>query len=341
MKFEESLEDAERAGQQTLALMAQHRIPANPINYSICYLYVTCRYPDLNEELDETLGTRGNLPPEKSQELYQAYFLNDSTQDSQRASASVQAVLSGLIQDLGSMASTNHKYGDALDDALEHMQGERDNLPKLLSSLVALTRETLASNEIFQGMLETATDDVERLQSDLEQTQREAMSDPLTGLMNRRAFDVSLEQVLSRGKPGAEVALLVIDIDHFKNFNDRYGHSIGDQVLSAVGTILRKNSPGDAVVARYGGEEFVVLLNDTNRAEVHRIAEGFRTALSRLRLRQKQTGKTIGQITISVGVALSAVEEVPETFFDDADSALYSAKQTGRDRVVFAESEAA
>ena len=165
----------------------------------------------------------------------------------------------------------------------------------------------------------------------------EALSntDGLTGIANRRAFDCRLDQEWRRGqRTGSPLALLMLDLDNFKHFNDRYGHLAGDRCLQAVAQILAKSGRrADEIAARYGGEEFVVLLPETNCDEALGIARLIQKAVWTLAL--PHAGTLAGIVTVSIGVA-SAIPSplrVAEDLVRMADAALYRAKHAGRDRV--------
>ncbi len=337
MDFEENQEQAAKLLVQVRELADKHNIPLHPVNYTVLYLYASGRLPELNKDLDQVLADRDTLTPEKSLELYRTYYFDDIMEASNKASMGVQSILDEVINGIREMAGSNRQFGEALESALGTFESKPDSIADLVKSLAQVTQSSISRNEHFQNTLESASSEVQQLRADLEKSQRQAMSDPLTGLLNRRAFDVRLEDMLSRGRAGVPIALMVIDIDHFKKFNDTYGHSVGDRVLQAVAKILRDNTAAEGTVARYGGEEFVVLLNDCDKSRVEKISGEYQHVLSRLRLKQKQTGRTIDQITMSIGVAIADVEDEPDAFFDRADAALYQAKAAGRNRVVFAE----
>ncbi len=337
MEFPESLEEAAELHRKVVEFTSRYSIALNPINYAVWYLYASGRFPKLNEELDETLTNRGACTHEKSLELYRNYYTEDGDGASSKASEAIQSILAELVESIRRITGANAEFEHALGDALRDVSGSPGSIGEIAQSLVKITQDTLKNQSQFQDTLQHASAEVDQLRADLAESQLLAMSDPLTGVFNRRAFDIKFEECLSRSSHDSLIALLVIDIDHFKKFNDTYGHSIGDRVLQAVAKILREQAPENAVVARYGGEEFVVLVRDAERQAVQKLAEGFQQTLGRLRLKQKQTGRTIDQITMSIGVALTDVEDEPESFFDRADSALYQAKDAGRNCVIFAE----
>ncbi len=174
--------------------------------------------------------------------------------------------------------------------------------------------------------------------------QRLATIDGLTGLRNRRCFDEMLEIEVRRGaRGGRPLALLMIDVDHFKAYNDSYGHSAGDAALRAVAAILSGEPLRSSdIVARVGGEEFAVLAADTDLAGGARLAERIRCAVRERRL--PHVGSRMGLVTVSIGVAClrdegaadaasaGASTDWAKSLFDEADAALYRAKRGGRDR---------
>jgi len=174
------------------------------------------------------------------------------------------------------------------------------------------------------------------------QSQLEALSrlDPLTGVPNRRHFDEYIRQSWAAASSQAgSVALLLIDVDHFKAFNDRYGHPAGDQCLKHVAQVLQQQVPAAAgCVARWGGEEFIVVLPDADVARAMKVAQGLCEAVSGLGLRH-EASTTAPSVTISVGVAVTrpaATHDSVDSLVAAADAALYRAKEGGRNRAMAA-----
>lgn len=205
----------------------------------------------------------------------------------------------------------------------------KDEIGDLGSAFNALMRERRdAEVELKQARihLESMNKTLERL----------ALEDDLTGLSNRRRFDMALHEEFSRAMRTAQpLALVMIDVDHFKQFNDIYGHVAGDDCLSKVGRLIRahQSRPAD-VMARYGGEEVAVLLPDTDLMGALEVAERIRLAVRQLAI--VHAGNPVGIVTVSAGVAAFVPErelDEPDQLLRLADSALYFAKQQGRDRV--------
>ena len=168
-----------------------------------------------------------------------------------------------------------------------------------------------------------------------EQLQSMVLTDPLTGCLNRRGFDQALAREIARSsRAGSELALLAVDLDHFKQLNDRCGHLAGDAILRDLGALLQQNARAGDLVARTGGEEFTLILPDTSSTGAFQLATRL---CERIRGRDFQAGNRPLRITVSVGVAAAtaaAVDGQGNQLKLRADQALYAAKRLGRDRVL-------
>lgn len=196
---------------------------------------------------------------------------------------------------------------------------------------VRVQRETVAQ---MRGDLAEQNQMIDDLNERLAEAQQEASSDHLTSIPNRRGFDTSLARFFRSPKHVGKGALAVIDIDHFKSFNDRHGHNVGDQVLKLVAETIKKSVRGTDIVARYGGEEFSVYMPEGSQHSGYATAEKIRDAIRRKEFIKRSTNETIGKITVSIGVAERKEGDTAETLFERADARLYEAKRAGRDRVV-------
>lgn len=203
-----------------------------------------------------------------------------------------------------------------------HACGEADDGPSHEAILVESVGEQLAMAMANLRLRETL-----RVQS---------LRDPLTGLYNRRYLEENLARELQRcERKGLPLSVLMLDVDHFKRFNDQHGHAAGDAILAHVGRVLREHTRGEDIACRYGGEEFTIVLPETDvatalvRAEALRVAVGSGTIM--------HLGKTLGPITISVGAATAPDDGgTAQVLLEVADAALYRAKAEGRDRVIHA-----
>ncbi len=176
---------------------------------------------------------------------------------------------------------------------------------------------------------------IETTRADNVRLEHLATTDPLTGLLNRRALSDRLTTEMERAlRYDTSVALLLVDLDHFKRVNDTYGHLAGDGVLRTVAELLTEQARSSDLVARYGGEEFLIVLPETDDAGAHVLAERMRERVAEHAFRAWEDGPTL-QLTASIGIATFPSERIEsvEDLFARADRALYRAKADGRDRV--------
>jgi len=208
---------------------------------------------------------------------------------------------------------------------------------ELISAVVARAAEKIklaAENQRFVGMLQEKTAQLEALNASLRDL---ASRDGLTGLYNHRFLRDALERETARGKRHTrQFSLLIVDVDHFKRFNDSFGHLAGDEALLRVADVLRANSRASCVAARYGGEEFVLLVPEVDRPGALIVAERIRAGVRDSAVSDPLTGAA-RPLTVSIGVATFPDDATDANrLIDRADRALYAAKEAGRDRVVLA-----
>lgn len=184
----------------------------------------------------------------------------------------------------------------------------------------------------LKARLDEAKSDAERLRGELEEHRRAVLHDPLTGLLNRRGMDNKL-QALASLDASTPMSALMIDIDHFKSVNDRFGHSIGDAVIKNIAQVIRACVRGSDIAVRYGGEEFLVMLPATRADGACTVAEAIRAKVETLRLVRKRDNVALPGFTVSVGVAHQLGTAGCEELVARADSALYQSKEGGRNRV--------
>lgn len=208
-----------------------------------------------------------------------------------------------------------------------------DTLAQAVGTLAAETAKASERNHTLEQQLSAASARIARLQNSMVNFKKEATTDNLTGLCNRKAFNMRLRRALVEAKAdGIPVSVLMLDVDHFKRVNDTYGHQAGDMVLRLIGRLLSQNVKGRDTSARYGGEEFAVLLVGADLKAGVIVANQIRAAMESKQLIGKQ-GNGSDRITISVGVAQFQPNETAGLLLDRADVAMYQAKQGGRNRV--------
>ncbi len=314
------------------------RQTAVPRNYEIWYVYATGYNSALNKIINETLARNGKLTEADLEQIYETYLSHIKTTDridkvGSRVIGEIDDVMKLISDALGMSASYDASLSGA-NKKLESVQN-RDQLKKIVESLVKSTREMQDTNKALEQRLTLSKSEISNLQQSLEAIRAESLTDPLTGLGNRKYFDRSIEMAvqtaLANGEP---LSLLMFDIDHFKSFNDSYGHLTGDQVLRLVGLSLKQTIKGQDITARYGGEEFAVVLPNTALRQALTVADHIRRAVMSKELKKKSTGEILGRVTISVGVSMLKPDDDTDSLIERADACLYAAKRNGRNRVI-------
>lgn len=339
--YPETVEQAGEYFRLAIAFMAERKLPFNPLNYGLAYNYVTLADPSLNEMVDDLLGEDATWSDQKARDLFRQYICrcNESVLRNLREELlNIVAHTLGTMIDLtGKTSVTNKRIEKHIDTLAESLSIE--TVMSAVASIIEETRSLVKDTSQFQSNLISTTDEVERLREELDYARREATLDPLTGVLNRRGFDQVLATAILEALQThqANFCLILVDIDHFKEVNDNYGHLLGDKVLRAVSELLIKHTKGKDSCARFGGDEFAILLPETGSANATNLAENLRSILNKVILKRPNSGSTIGGISVSVGVAAYRMGEDVEDFLHRCDKALYSAKSRGRNCVVLAD----
>ncbi len=331
-----AIEQVDQCADNAMASMRTYRVPRTPQNFAIWYEYHDGRNLELCRTVDALLASRREFNEALLEELYEKFFTVNTEQRAIReTSRRVQNTLKEVLAAVGEAGDDTQRFGVTLRNISGEIIAGRTSLADLISSLVTETGEMARRSELLNLKLSQAAQTIGRLKTDIEDVRRDAMTDGLTGLANRKLFDATLrEAAFSAANDPHPLSLLMLDIDHFKKFNDKWGHQTGDDVLKLVAHTLKDNVKGQDLVARYGGEEFVILLPGTSLENAMAVGENIRRAFERRRIVKKGTGDAISRITISIGAAQYALDRPSDDLVERADAALYRAKREGRNRVV-------
>ena len=260
-----------------------------------------------------------------------------TTQALDNASSQVTAALNEILQKLESAGRDAGDYGRTLSRASGELGTDQSPaaLRQFVDTLISATRTMEARTATLEEELQHSSQQVNILKVQLEDVRKESLTDSLTAVANRKAFDTELLAAVTEGhETGETIALLMLDIDHFKKFNDCWGHQTGDQVLRLVAQSMSENVKGRDTVARFGGEEFAIILRRTSLGNAINLADQIRSYVQSKKLVKKSTGDILGTITVSVGVARLTRHDTPASLIQRADACLYRAKNGGRNRVV-------
>lgn len=331
-------ERAQALAKTALALMAERQVAPTPDNFELFYVYVAGENPAATRILGDLIAARRPLSPEILHELRERFFGTARLESAvHNIGSEINEMMSGVLTRLAAAERDAVAYGRTLSAAsgeLDDAEGA-DGLGKLIGGLVAATRTMEARTKDLESELQRSSREVSELRSKLDDVRKESLTDPLTGIPNRKAFDGDLREAINHSRDTAEpLCLLMCDIDHFKAFNDTWGHTTGDQVLRLVAACLSENVKGRDTAARYGGEEFAVILRNTALNDAVGLANQIRLYVERKKLVKKSTGDILGTISISIGVAELQSDDSQATFVQRADNCLYGAKSAGRNCVV-------
>ena len=314
------------------------RQTAIPRNYEIWYVYATGYNTSLNKIINETLARNGKLTEADLEQIYDTYLSHIKTTDRiDKVGARVIGEIDDVMVLLTDALSMSSSYDASLDGASRKLSGAntREQVQAIVESLVKSTCEMRDTNKVLEERLLLSKSEISNLQQSLEAIRAESLTDPLTGLGNRKYFDRMIEQAVQSALTQNEpLSLLMFDIDHFKSFNDSYGHLTGDQVLRLVAMSLKQTIKGQDITARYGGEEFAVVLPSTGLRQALTVADHIRRAVMAKELKKKSTGEILGRVTISVGVSMLKQGDDTDSLIERADACLYAAKRNGRNRVI-------
>jgi diguanylate cyclase len=320
-----------------VALMGECDVPATPDNFELFYAYASGENPAIAQVMGPHIATHKPFTAALLQDLRLRCLSSARTAKAMDTLGTgmtdvINAVL-GKLEAAGQEAVSYSRQLNAASGELD-VQRSPDDLRALVAGLVGATRQMEERTKTLEGELQRSSAQVSELRTKLDSVRKESLTDPLTGIANRKAFDDAALQAMEQMANGEQLSLLMCDIDHFKKFNDSWGHQTGDQVLKLVAGCLSDNVKGRDTAARYGGEEFVVLLRGIVLADALRIADQIRSMVETKKLVKKSTGDVLGSITISIGVAQFHDGENVESVIRRADACLYGAKHHGRNVVV-------
>jgi diguanylate cyclase len=314
------------------------RQPASPRNYEIWYAYATGYHPSLNQKVNEILTQSGALTEQDMEEIYSDYLSPTRLTDRiDNVGNKVMGEIEQVMAMIDAAAGSASSYTESLADMTEKLgdSKDREGLRAIVESLVHTAKEMEESNQKLEERLNASKQEINELQENLEVVRTESLTDPLTQLANRKFFDTTLQQAIDEAREKNEaLSLMMTDIDHFKNFNDSFGHLTGDQVLRLVAMSVKQNVKGQDTAARYGGEEFAIVLPDTVLRSAITVADHIRRAVMTKELMKRSTGEHLGRVTISIGVATLHKGDTAQTLIERADTCLYAAKRHGRNRVM-------
>nr|WP_295465846.1 GGDEF domain-containing protein [Mesorhizobium sp.] len=313
--------------------MRQMGVIGLPRNYEIFYEICT----GSNEALCDDVRALGPLPTQDQLDRIGRKYLAGSNGPGvvedvrDQVATKIEEVMGLLRRERSSL----EKYGSILDKTSSGLNNQitQDILLRIVGIMSAATESTLEQGRQIATSIIDKSAELEKVKITLEEYKKLADTDPLTHIWNRRAFDRALAAVYDSDKGRMFNALIIADIDRFKEFNDRHGHPVGDRILQLVAEIIGNNVQPGMFAARTGGEEFAIIAEGMSEEGISKVAEAIRIAVETAPFVSNDTGTNYGPVTISMGICMASEAAGPEDLYIKADRALYASKVSGRNQV--------
>ena len=322
---------------KVIPLMGKYSVPVTPINYAVWYTYVTESNSEVTKRLNKAINESKLIAQTETQNIYNDCIEQKHTIDSEKVRRHLEAMLLEIASNFEDTINNTQDFSKIIDEHLNRFERQGDpNLTMkeamlLIQKLITGSDLIKKTTKTFITQLEKTRQQITTLQNELHKARSEAIHDALTGLFNRRAFELESAELNEQKMP---YSIVMFDIDHFKNVNDSYGHSFGDLVVKAVAQTALKTFPKSCHVYRLGGDEFVVILKNTTIGPAVRLANSCRQNTMRINIRTIHNNEVVSSIRTSFGVAQwNGRTSFAETL-ERADQMLYKAKAQGRNRVM-------
>jgi diguanylate cyclase len=319
--------------QRAMRAMAEQRIPPTPNNFAVWFRYFAGTHDDLRNAIDLLIDHNRPFDGRINQDLFETYLDSNTSAAASETSDRLHGLMNAAREFLATAIADNHSQMKAISEVTE--QGRAGVDPKTLVAqlMTELEQAATRATQLEAGFAEK-TRELDVIRDSLSKSEERARTDMLTGLANRRALDEFLRKAQVTADWGEPLSVLMLDIDHFKSFNDNFGHGVGDQVLRLIARVLREKVRVQDLPARYGGEELIAVLPDADVAACNEIAERIRRAIAECTIKRRSTGEILPNISVSIGVAQYRAGEAIVDLIERCDRALYMAKGSGRNRVV-------
>jgi diguanylate cyclase len=340
VNYPHDLQQAKTYADQAMNRIAKEKLAQTPDIFELWYVYYAGISTEVSRAIDILIANKQDITEDRCRELHTRFLSQVRNEEMIRRagdqiSQTIKSV-SGAVKDVHDATAS---YSGTLENVAERMSTvkSQDEMKAIVNMIMSDTQMMLERNTKLEQELDKSSVLMQELQRDLEQVRKEAMTDGLTGLANRKAFDAAISRVTEEANStNSTFTLLMVDIDHFKTFNDNFGHQVGDQVLRLVARTVIEGVKGRDIASRYGGEEFAVILPETTLAAGVVVGNALRKAVATKDVINRSSGEKLGRITMSVGVAEFTPGEDIADLIERADSALYTAKHNGRNQVAAA-----
>lgn len=336
--YKDMIKSSGRTSRQALTVLRNLQLPNIPPCYHVAYELCEGTDSKLQQQFSELSGDPTDILNDVQSIYYDLVALpqeRELIQFSQRFHQLAQ-----------SMATSVKGGGNQLRDYANYLKDIKPFLKigsddEILDVTTLLIKETEAVHRYateLEDELKNASKHIDKLQEQYTRCREQSNRDHLTGTLNRSGLESAYEEIKMQ-EEFFPLSVLLVDIDRFKLFNDEYGHLVGDSVLKVIGSTLRKNIKGVDIISRFGGEEFIILLLNTGSTGASIVAEKLRKLVEDLRIKRRNSNEYLKTSTISIGISQLGTGGVLLDAIDEADKALYKAKDLGRNQVISQEDE--
>jgi len=317
--------------------MRTHFISPTPRNYDLWYTHCSGDNPALSRSIDAIIQAGSLITPRGLDEAYREFVAVPIDLSTVRdASSDLQKVAGEMSERVTTDRTKLSAAADALSEVSNHLSHATSPTDLLRAAAAASTAAHAASEQlrVMESLFTTALSDITGLCGRLAKADHEATRDALTGLANRRMFDASIQRAAAEAAAGkSDLSLLLIDIDHFKRFNQLYGHPMGDNLVRLLGRRVTDQARGRDTAARFGGDKFALIMPGSSLSEAIAMSEQIRQDLERRPVVNRNTGQSFGMVTCSIGVAFYRQDEAAGDLVDRVELALHQSKLNGRNTV--------
>jgi len=333
-------EKANRIYDRLVDSFKEQEINPTPLNYFVWYQFIKGDNPPFRKEMDAILNDPFGYSDRVGKRLYEQYLMDESEDDSEFDRA-FRRLVDMMVKKMNIWSDKLNDHTQKLDDCANSLSNPNLNaaeIKDISNTMVSHAQSMNESSKAFQRDMKESSEEVKNLRDQLIEAQASALTDELTEIGNRKAFNNAIKELTlladQAGEPN-RLCMIISDIDHFKKFNDTYGHLVGDSVLRYYANTMKKKQQSNETICRYGGEEFVILLENSSLEQARIRAEEIRAAIEASTLKRKNSSEPLTTITASFGVAFyHGNDETSDEFLGRADKALYKAKNSGRNKVI-------
>jgi len=330
--IKDNIKESGNISRQAMSWLRDKKLPSDPVCYYIAYELFHGSDPEMKLRINQLDGTAKEII-ENIHQIFNDFILSKKEEALKQFTAKIDKLANKTLLNVSSTQNHLRAYSMSLEEMKPIIASNSgDATINVISLLINETENIHKHADELENKLKQATQEITELQKEHLAFKDKALQDPLTKVLNRSGLTEAHKE-LSSESSNYPMSLLMADIDHFKSFNDEYGHLIGDKVIKLVASSLKKNIKRSDVISRFGGEEFLLVLPATPKQSALIVAESLRKKIENLAVKKRNSNEHLRKITISIGVSELNSNELLSDGIERADKALYMSKEKGRNCV--------